>query len=316
MSSYYGFDSQTSARILVSTAGLVIDSYSWKAFGEAVQSGSGTVNPYGYIANGLYYAEMPDLINAWNRWPQASVGQFLSRVGFEQQQAGEHPYGYAYNNPILFNDPSGNNPDFANCYQTEFARICANASPPYNVPNSACEGAKSICGNPFASQPDCNEAACPHAGLDPIQCGLSSSDSFTVGFCVSCAWSIHNTWSQQQNGKLTWYHDCNHLFIHCMSCCFLTRRVDPHCAASSQDVQDRASKGKHTYPLGPGGSSACRLPACASGIAAGLNTSRSCISQCLQTYPFNGGPTCSSKKGTRHDCNGRNLTELPYPPGC
>jgi hypothetical protein len=35
------------------------------------------------------------------------VGLFLSRAGFTEQQAGEHPYGYAANNPVTGSDPSG-----------------------------------------------------------------------------------------------------------------------------------------------------------------------------------------------------------------
>lgn len=47
-----------------------------------------------------------------NRNYMAGVGLFLSRVGFEQQMAGEHPYGYANNNPVMYNDPLGTKPRF------------------------------------------------------------------------------------------------------------------------------------------------------------------------------------------------------------
>ena len=56
-SSFYGFDSQHSARILVSSAGVITDSYSYKAFGEQLQSGSGTDNPFLYIALFFYYTD-------------------------------------------------------------------------------------------------------------------------------------------------------------------------------------------------------------------------------------------------------------------
>jgi len=40
----------------------------------------------------------------------AGLGLWLSRVGWEQQMAGEHPYGYANNNPTAVFDPSGLSP--------------------------------------------------------------------------------------------------------------------------------------------------------------------------------------------------------------
>ena len=110
VSSFYGFDSQQSARVLVSSAGVITDSYSYKAFGEELQSGSGTVNPYRYVALALYYRELADLLNAWNRWLKPSVGRWDSRdlVGFRLSLA--NMYGYVNNNPAAMTDPSGLKP--------------------------------------------------------------------------------------------------------------------------------------------------------------------------------------------------------------
>ncbi len=108
VSSFFGFDSQTSARILVSFAGLVTDVKSWKAFGEPVQPGSGTETPYGYGAGAAYYSEFPDLFNAWHRWPKPSIGHWRSidMLGFD---GGDwNLYRYVDNNPVLYVDPSGN----------------------------------------------------------------------------------------------------------------------------------------------------------------------------------------------------------------
>jgi RHS repeat-associated protein len=109
VSSFYGFDSQQCARILVSVAGLITDSYSYKAFGEELQGGSGTVNPYRYIALALYYRELVDLVNAWNNWLKSSVGRWDGRdkLGFG---SGWNDYGYVGNNPVTRRDPSGLDP--------------------------------------------------------------------------------------------------------------------------------------------------------------------------------------------------------------
>jgi RHS repeat-associated protein len=138
-----------SARILVSIAGVITDSYSWKAFGEAIQSGSGTVNPYGYIANGLYYTELVDLINAWNNWLKSTIGRWDSRDKLGFDGGSWNPYGYVENNPVGYVDPTGEAPGPLS--------MGARASDPFPLtgPNatygqvSACLGAATPCGSKF-----------------------------------------------------------------------------------------------------------------------------------------------------------------------
>ncbi len=54
VSNWYGSDSQGSTRILVSSGGLITDSYSYKVFGEPLQTGSGTINPHTYVGRLRY----------------------------------------------------------------------------------------------------------------------------------------------------------------------------------------------------------------------------------------------------------------------
>ncbi len=71
--SFYGFDSQQCTRILVSIGGALTDGYSYKAFGEELQSGSGTVNPFRFVGNQGYYRDLPGIMNVgWRRLIAAS----------------------------------------------------------------------------------------------------------------------------------------------------------------------------------------------------------------------------------------------------
>jgi hypothetical protein len=55
VSSFYGFDSQGNVRILVSSGGAVTDAYSFTVYGEILQSGSGSENPYQFKGRSRFY---------------------------------------------------------------------------------------------------------------------------------------------------------------------------------------------------------------------------------------------------------------------
>lgn len=109
-STFYAFDSQGTSRVLTSIYGIIVDEYILKAFGEELLGGTGPVNPFWYIGQFGYYRDMPELMYVRARILEAMFGRWLSRVGWEQQMAGEHPYGYAFNNPSTYTDPSGLDP--------------------------------------------------------------------------------------------------------------------------------------------------------------------------------------------------------------
>jgi RHS repeat-associated protein len=104
---FFGFDSQQSTRILVSIGGVITDSYSYKAFGEELQSGSGTVNPFRFVGQQGYFRDLPGIMNVGWRRLIAAIGTWLNRdlIGFAGGQI--NLYEYVGNNPVVLFDPSG-----------------------------------------------------------------------------------------------------------------------------------------------------------------------------------------------------------------
>ena len=133
-SSFYGYDSQGSTRILVSSAGVITDSYSWKAFGEELQSGSGTVNPFGYIGLFQYYTDADGNVVVFMRIVVPADGRFMQRdpIGFDGGQW--NLYVYVGNNPGRYVDPSGHQG--------------VGPYPPNKAPNLGNEGFGEVCPDP------------------------------------------------------------------------------------------------------------------------------------------------------------------------
>ncbi len=106
-SSFHGFDSQMSSRILVSVAGSVTDSYSFKSFGEELQGGSGTVNPHRYVGQQGYYRDAANIMQIGQRKLYGAIGRWISPdpIGFN---GGDwNLYRYTSNMPTVATDPTG-----------------------------------------------------------------------------------------------------------------------------------------------------------------------------------------------------------------
>jgi hypothetical protein len=167
----------------------------------------------------------------------------------------------------------------------------------------------------------------PSSRIDPS--GLKSEAlGLTAGFqnlpsdlarVVTCCREIDEKWSKDPYGPhgLTWFHDCNHLFSHCMACCVLGKNYGTVASRSCQTFQDHLSRGTRPYLLGYSVSSACRKIGCDAGQNFSFRNAP-CLQSCKARFPFNAGPTCSSTKtGTRIDCKGRpELTVMPPLPNC
>ena len=107
VSSFYGYDSQGSVRILTNSAGAVTDSYVYTAFGVELLNGSGTVNPFRYVGLYGYYITFINLYYVRARWLDAVKGRWDSRdpIGF-----GGGSYNiqkYVGNDPATNFDPAG-----------------------------------------------------------------------------------------------------------------------------------------------------------------------------------------------------------------
>ncbi len=107
VSNWYGYDSQGSTRILVSSGGLITDSYSYKVFGEPLQTGSGTLNPHTYVGRLRYRQQTNGFFLLSLRVLNPFTGQFTSvdPIGFRAGDA--NLYRYVRNMPATWTDPSG-----------------------------------------------------------------------------------------------------------------------------------------------------------------------------------------------------------------
>ncbi len=106
-SSFYGFDSNWSTRILISAGGLITDSFSYRVFGEQLQTGSGTANPHTYVGQHRYRHQTNGFHLVGQRVFDPFTGQFTSSdpIGFA---GGDwNPRGYVGNNPQRWSDPTG-----------------------------------------------------------------------------------------------------------------------------------------------------------------------------------------------------------------
>jgi RHS repeat-associated protein len=105
VSTFYGFDSQDSSRILVSVGGAILDNYSFTGFGVVQDSGSGTPNPAMYGGQVGYQWDRANWMSVGQRELGTVNGGWVSTDPDPMPGAGQ--YTYVRNNPVSFRDPSG-----------------------------------------------------------------------------------------------------------------------------------------------------------------------------------------------------------------
>ncbi len=103
--SFYGYDGHNSVRFLTNANGVVTDNYTFDAFGIRI-AGNGTT-PNQILYSGEYLDPGTGNYDLRARVYQQNTGTFLTRDTY----AGQLPYVYTADNPVMFADPSGH--DFA-----------------------------------------------------------------------------------------------------------------------------------------------------------------------------------------------------------
>jgi RHS repeat-associated protein len=110
------------------------------------------------------------------------VGVWISRVGFEEQWEGEHPYGYVENNPITNTDPTGESnkptaptcttgtPVYVTCYSGTSSKDTAVYCQPANICGTCSRKDKKHKGKKHKYGPNC-ESFCKHCVSAPSTLG-------------------------------------------------------------------------------------------------------------------------------------------------
>jgi RHS repeat-associated protein len=112
VTSYYEGDALDSTSSLSGSSGTITTTYTYDSYGKLTASSGTTTNPYRYVGResdsetGVYYNRA--------RYYDVSTGRFLSEDPAEFS-GGSNFYRYANNNPTLFVDPSGLEPDCKDC---------------------------------------------------------------------------------------------------------------------------------------------------------------------------------------------------------
>ncbi|WP_282156222.1 polymorphic toxin type 8 domain-containing protein [Cytobacillus gottheilii] len=113
---YYVLNEHKDVTALTDISGNIVASYIYDAWGNILsQSGPmADINPYRYAS--YRYDNETDLYYLIARYYQPKEGIFFSidpQPGMQDDPISQHPYVYVQNNPVMLDDPDGENPIFA-----------------------------------------------------------------------------------------------------------------------------------------------------------------------------------------------------------
>ncbi len=106
-SSFYGFDTQGSTRMLTNPAGVVTDTYAYRAFGAAWQGGNGSTNAYRYASEYGYTRDSEAVEYVRARYLNVLQGRWMSADPLRFEAGDYNLYRYVGNEPVGRMDPSG-----------------------------------------------------------------------------------------------------------------------------------------------------------------------------------------------------------------
>jgi RHS repeat-associated protein len=153
---FYGFDIQSSTRLVTDVNGATIDGYTYKAFGASVSGMSLIPNPFLYVGRLGYFHDRPHCYYTRLRILDAQIGRFTARDPLGDITAA---YTYASNNPISAYDPTGSISISAKCgHMSALIQLCLDHAIKNVLSNKRCEKA-------FSAEPNCG---CTRNQLDDL----------------------------------------------------------------------------------------------------------------------------------------------------
>ena len=106
---YYQTNYRGDVVALTDSAGAVVATYEYDAYGNLLKETGNVENPYRYA--GYRYDEETGLYYLQSRYYSPETGRFLTRdklEGFENEPLTLNKYAYGNNNPVVMVDPDGN----------------------------------------------------------------------------------------------------------------------------------------------------------------------------------------------------------------
>jgi RHS repeat-associated protein len=101
----YVTDALGSVRAITDSAGTVVNSYNYDAFGGSVQASETLPNLFRYV--GRPFEPSLSLHDLRARWYDPALGRFLSPDPLDFAAGSSNLYSYAFNSPVNFQDPDG-----------------------------------------------------------------------------------------------------------------------------------------------------------------------------------------------------------------